>query len=193
MNYDVACVEDLGDKLRVKYVDNYENAMMKNDGVYVKISNTAADVINTAVRNGSLVYLPKNVNGELSFIDVVITEVDDLQKDIRIFLCEIYGRVNYQQFFVSAMDYFEYLNVFADLATLGIFVTNDNREEKYLEIIETGNEKLISKLETYLEKKDLLEGLSYAYNRSKLYERRAMECESKEQLDEVIEEFRNEK
>ena len=39
-------------------------------------------------------------------------------------------------------------------ANQGIFITDDNREECYIKIIEAGNESLIADLEKYLEIKD---------------------------------------
>ena len=42
----------------------------------------------------------------------------------------------------------------------GFAITNNNREEKYLEILETGDEDLISKLEDYLNYKDEIERIA---------------------------------
>lgn len=189
MIVDVACVEDCGDKLHVKYVDNQKNALFKNDGIYVKISKVAADDIRKSLREGNIVYLPKNVSGELTFSDVVVVETDDLMKDKLLFLSDVYRLVDYALFYVSATDFFEYLSVYNDLHSLGICITNDNREEKYLEIIETGDEKLIEKLETYLEKKDKLESISYVYKRSREFEKKAFDCETIEELELVKEEY----
>ncbi len=189
MKYDVAVVSDCGDKLAVKYVDTYQNTLLKNDGCYVKISNVAGDVIREAISEHKRVYLPKNVPGELCISDVVICETDGLEKDKMIALSDMYRKMDYHLFNVSAMDYFDYLGAFNVLASMGYFITDKNREEKYLEIIESGDEGLISNLETYLENKDKLEKISYVYNKSRSFEKKVIECDSNEDLVKIIEDF----
>ncbi len=191
MKYDVAAVDDIGDKFRVRYVDTYQNSILKNDGYYIKISNVAGDIIRNAISEHKKVYIPKNVPGELTIRDVVVDEVDGLEKDKMIALSDAYRKVDYQIFNVGAIDYFEFLNIFSRLASLGYFITDQNREEKYIEIIETGNEDLIEELEIYLEKKDNLDKISYVYNKTKDFEKKVMTCGSKEELDIIVENFYN--
>jgi chromatin segregation and condensation protein Rec8/ScpA/Scc1 (kleisin family) len=47
------------------------------------------------------------------------------------------------------------------MVNAGYAITNENREEKYLEILETGDEKLIAKLEDYLNYKDEIEAVAH--------------------------------
>lgn len=189
MKYDVVSVDDKGDKFSVKWVDTYQNALLKNDGIYVKVSNVAGDTIREALSNNKRVYLPKGVPGELSITDVVVVDTDGLEKDKMIALSDIYRKVDYQLFNVSAMDYFNYLNVFAKLASLGYFITNDNREEKYLEIIEANDEGLICDLESYLENMDKLSSVSYIHEKTKTFEKKIIECKTKDELDVIVADF----
>ena len=39
MNYNVVAVTDDGDTYAVKYVDSYQNSLLKNDELFIKISN----------------------------------------------------------------------------------------------------------------------------------------------------------
>lgn len=191
MKYDVAAVADNGDNLSVQRVDTYQNSLMKGDGQYVRISNTAGDIIREALSEHKRVYLPKNVPGELCFRDIVVVDTDGLEKDKMIFIGDVYRRVDYHLYFVSAIDFFDYTNTSNELASLGYFITEKNREEKYLEIIETGDEGLIYMLENYLETKDKLEKLSYIYKKTRRYEKQARECKTKDELDIVIRNFMN--
>jgi len=189
MKYDVACVDDVGDKLAVKYVDTYQNSLARNDGYYIKISNVAADVIREALANSNRVWLPKNVDGELGVADVVISETDGLEKDKMVAIASIYGKVDYQLFHISAFDHFNYLNMFSKLASKGIFITDENKEEKYIEIIEKGDEAFITLLEDYLEAKDKLEAITYVYKKSVHAVNEIIKCESPEKLAVIVDEF----
>jgi hypothetical protein len=189
MNYDVVAVTDCGDMLRVKYVDTYQNSLLKNDELYVKISNVSSDVIRKALSEYKKVCIPKNVNGELSFHEIVVYDTNELERDKLIFLSEVYRRLDYHLFFVSAVDFYDYMSCFNELAARGHFIIDSNRQDKYLEIIESGDESLISALETYLECKDKLDTISYVYKRTKSYEKATMDAETKEDLDKIIESF----
>jgi len=189
MKFDVVAVRDVGDKYRARFVDTYENSLMKNDEHYIKCSNAAGDAIRDAISKNKMVFLPKGVQGELTSMDVVITEVDGLTKDIMIALSDVYRKMDYGLFNVGAINYFDYLTVFSKLASLGYFITDDNREEKYLEIIETGDEELISDLELYLESMDKLSHISYTYHKTRKFEKDALNCKNKEELDALVDDF----
>lgn len=50
----------------------------------------------------------------------------------------------------TTIDMILYMEAMLALADRGFVITDDNREEKYLEVLETGNEELIDLLENYL-------------------------------------------
>lgn len=52
------------------------------------------------------------------------------------------------------MDLVKFMILSNDFMSKGIFITDDNREECYIKIIEMGDESLIQKLEEYLNMKD---------------------------------------
>ena len=189
MKYDVAAVEDRGDFFHVKYVDSYQNSVFKNDGKYVKVSNVAADVIREALSNNNRVCIPKNIEGEICFTDIIIYENDELEKNKMMFISNLYRKVDHSLFNVASIDYYDFLCVYSKLASLGYFITDDNREEKYIEIITTGDDDLINILEEYLNKKDKLDSISYVYSKTKLFEKKAIDCETQQELDAVKEEF----
>lgn len=189
MKYDVAAVYDNGDNLSVQRVDTYQNSLMKGDGQYVRISNVAGDMIREALSEYKRVFLPKDVHGELCIKDVVIVDTDGLEKDRMIFLSDIYRKVDYHLYFASAIDFFDFMNASNELASLGYFITEKNREEKYLEIIESADEDLISMLEVYLENKDKLEKISYVYNKTRKFEKLVIDCKTPEELTQIKEDF----
>jgi hypothetical protein len=52
------------------------------------------------------------------------------------------------------MDIVKFMILTNEFMSKGIFITDDNREECYIKIIEIGEESLIGKLEEYLNMKD---------------------------------------
>lgn len=52
------------------------------------------------------------------------------------------------------MDLVKFMILSNEFMSKGIFITDDNREESYIKIIEMGDESLIEKLENYLNMKD---------------------------------------
>lgn len=50
----------------------------------------------------------------------------------------------------TLLDFVTFMQLNNAFAAKGIFITEKNKEEKYIEIIETGDEKLIEDLEKYI-------------------------------------------
>jgi hypothetical protein len=85
---------------------------------------------------------------------------------------------------VSNLTYYEFTVLNNKLADNGYFITNENREEKYIEILETENEELIDDLEKYLICKDEIERVYAAYNNYRKFKQELHECETMEELNE---------
>ena len=51
---------------------------------------------------------------------------------------------------LTLLDFITFMQLNNAFANKGIFITEKNKEEKYIEIIETGDEKLIEQLEQYI-------------------------------------------
>jgi hypothetical protein len=54
------------------------------------------------------------------------------------------------------LDLVKFVILNNEFASKGIYITDDNREESYIKIIEMGDETLIEKLEDYLNTKDAI-------------------------------------
>ena len=51
---------------------------------------------------------------------------------------------------INFMEYINYIHLFNYFASKGIFITAENKEDKYIEILELDDEEAITKLEEYL-------------------------------------------
>lgn len=76
---------------------------------------------------------------------------------------------------IAGLTMYSFIVLNNDLANAGYFITDKNREETYLSILETGDETLIQKLEDYLNFRDEIEKVAF-------FERRftAFRCAVKE-------------
>jgi hypothetical protein len=71
---------------------------------------------------------------------------------------------------IGSISFFNMFNAFAGLADQGYFITDANREEKYLEIIALNDPNLISLLEDYLEAYDLVSPIANMWTNVKTFE-----------------------
>ena len=70
------------------------------------------------------------------------------------------------------IDYLDFMILHSKLASLGFFITDENKEEKYIEILESENEELLNDLEKYLELKEKIDQIIWKKNRfNELYEK----------------------
>lgn len=60
---------------------------------------------------------------------------------------------------LSLIDFVTFMSLNNKFASKGIFITDNNKEESYIKIIETGDETLITDLEKYLSIKENIEVL----------------------------------
>ena len=156
-----------------------------------------------AILDGKKVILPKLPNRDYDVSDVIIEDVDELSNAKNLYSVKIkdlvYGaRINK----VSLFDMFGYgllSNWFADK---GIFITDENREEKYMEVInmaaemdntETANQ-YVEKLTNMLDLRDKIEDTYGMYNIMNQYLASIDDAESvdevKEIYDKALSEFR---
>jgi hypothetical protein len=90
---------------------------------------------------------------------------------------------------ISGFALYGFIVLNNDLSNEGYFITNDNREEKYLQILETGDEKLISKLEDYLNYKDEIESVSSLERKFSKFSQEIKQCSTEEQVKELEKNF----
>lgn len=90
------------------------------------------------------------------------------------------------------IDFITFMQLNTNLMLKGIFITDENREEKYIEIIESGDEKLINELEKYIE---LLDSLKILQNKKEEYDsiieklRTLSDYNNEKNVNEIIENY----
>lgn len=192
--YDLAMVQDRGSHWFVTNVtQNTLDSQADKDEKFLRLSYMSHQLIKQALMAGKKVHIHKTLQtgevlpGEFDVID--LAETDPLQEARDAAVRKIRMLVTPELGKISGLAIYGFTVLNNDLASRGYFITNDNREEKYLEILETEDEELISKLEDYLNYKDEIDAVSFVERRFKQFRNDVRDATSMEQIKEIEERF----
>jgi len=189
MIYELALVQDRGSHWFVTNVtkNTLDNLADKEEKV-LKLSYMSYELIKQALLSGKKVHIQKTalrtnevLPGEFEILDFEKTDILSEYRDSAI--TKVRMLVTPELAKISGFSLYGFIVLNNDLSNAGYFITNDNREEKYLEILETGDEQLIQKLEDYLNYKDEIEQLSSLERRFSQFRKDVLECDSKEKIE----------
>ena len=134
----------------------------------IEISNTQVfAIITEELLQNNNVKLPRGM-AAYKPSDIIVDVVDDLTA------AKLAARIKIGDFTASrasatyVYDIFEFQMVSNVLYAEGIFITDSNREAKYIEIIETNRVELIEALEKYLNIKDKMSEYYALHSQSKI-------------------------
>lgn len=162
--YELAIVVDMGAFYQVvgltkNNLDNLANA----DEKYLKCSSAAYKMMEDAIAAGKIVRLPKSLQvGEVlpGEVNIITSTMNDLDATKQAALVKCRNVVNLNLSKLAGLTLYGFTVLNNDLISAGYVITNENREEQYLKILETADEKLISKLEEYLNYRDEIESVA---------------------------------
>ena len=182
-------IHDEGDTTKIT------GATVRSDSFEVDTSKyketQSIDLFNTVqelVKDTELHYKSDH-SGELMIDDLKQTKIDSLS--IRKMSTIQRGRllINQRIDVVSLMGFAKFIILNNYMADAGFFITDENREEKYLEIINTNNQTLIAKLEEYLEAKDKISQDLYWYTHFSTFQDSVESASSEEKIAIAFETF----
>lgn len=126
----------------------------------------------------------------LVYEDFEITELSNVEKKRIDYRNKVHNSITSELCTIHALDIFEYLETFSAFLDRGIVITEKNREEKYLEVINTGDEWLIEHLERYLEIKDSVRPIANFYKNARSALNSISKAETEEELDHLYYAFK---
>jgi hypothetical protein len=192
--YDLAIVQDRGTHWFVTNVtqNTLDNQVDKDEKI-LRLSYMSHQLIKQALMEGKRVHIHKTLQtgevlpGEFDVIDLV--ETDPIQESREASVVKIRMLVTPDLSKISGFALYGFMILNNDLAANGYFITNENREEKYLEILETGDEKLIAKLEDYLNYKDEIEAVAQLERRFSAFRNEVRTANTVEEIKAIEERF----
>jgi len=192
--YELAVVEDRGPYWQVTNITkNTLDNLANRDEKLLKLSYVSYVKIEEALMNNKIVRIRKSMMtdevlpGEFEVVD--LGETDFLQEVRSAAISKVRMLVTPDLAKISGFALYGFIVLNNDLANAGYFITNENREEKYLEILETGNEKLISKLEDYLNYKDEIEAIAQLERKFAAFRTEVKSAATIEEVTEIEQRF----
>jgi hypothetical protein len=192
--YDLATVQDRGSHWFVTNVtQNTLDNQAEKDEKILRLSYMSHQLIKQALMAGKKVHIHKTLQtgevlpGEFDVID--LAESDPIQEARDASVVKIRMLVTPDLSKISGFAMYGFIVLNNDLASNGYFITNENREEKYLEILETGDEKLIAKLEDYLNYKDEIEAVAHLERRFSAFRNEIRTATTAEEIKAIEERF----
>jgi hypothetical protein len=192
--YELALVEDRGPYWQVTNVtkNTFDNLANREERM-LKLSYMSYIQIEAALMDKKIVRIRKNMMtdevlpGEFEIVD--LAETDFLQEVRNATISKIRMLVTPDLAKISGFALYGFIILNNDLSNAGYFITNDNREEKYLEILETGDEKLIQKLEDYLNYKDEIEAVAQLERKFATFRTEVRAAATPEEIVEIEQRF----
>jgi ribosomal protein S17 len=192
--YDLATVQDRGSYWFVTNVtQNTLDNQAEKDEKILRLSYMSHQLIKQALMAGKKVHIHKTLQtgevlpGEFDVVD--LAETDPIQEARDSSVVKIRMLVTPDLSKISGFALYGFMILNNDLASNGYFITNENREEKYLEILETGDEKLIAKLEDYLNYKDEIEAVAHLERRFAAFRNEIRTATTVEEIKAIEERF----
>lgn len=189
MIYDIAEVQDRGSYYSVLNVlkSSFDK---QTSNKYLKLSHSAYKIIYDALLQNKSVKILKNLSvDEVLPGEVRISDEDDFTLLKHNAYLKIKMLVTPEMTKESGFTLYNFIMKNNALCSKGYFICDENREDKYIEIIETGDEDLISLLEEFLESKDKMERASSIYDKLQKVKIKLDECKTKDEVQSIQEQF----
>lgn len=180
----VAEVELVGNEYKIVSIITSHIANEKGK-TYFQLSDPLANSILVQMDKGRTAYFSKDLKA-VKQDDLIYKESSDLdiRKNNEI---SKYMRMISELFTnTSFMDFFDFMVMNNKFCFKGIFITDDNREESYLKVINTGDENLIENLEDFLEAYDSIDHINQRYKKIKHVIHKINDCQTIEDLEELV-------
>jgi hypothetical protein len=186
----MAAVIDCGKYYEVEYLTTSLNKDFETNKKFLGLSLNASKLIKKSLDENKTIRITSDYkNIDVQPHDLIITETSDIESYKKVMLSKVRQLVTHQQANVSGMMMYEYMNINNILNDKGYFIHDDNKEEVYLQILETGDEDLINNLEDYLNAREVISRASFLEKRYiKLY-RNVNESLTEEEVDKLINDF----
>jgi len=161
--FEVASVKDCGDYYELDHILSNLNQDFENRSLTLGLNTYAATLIKKAIDNNVIVRINKDYLGpDVVAKDLIfVNSQTELELKKKALIQKVRQLVTHQQANVSGLMMYEYIAINNELCDKGFFIHDDNKEEVYLSILETGDEALIDKLERYLNARDIISRSSY--------------------------------
>jgi hypothetical protein len=184
-SYEVAVViekKGFNEVQAVLYSDD-ENELKAGETI-VKLSYLAFRYISNSLMDGMKVYLPiKSMYSEITPLEVMVSEDDPSLEDY-IFSSRARARTVVSPLLakISGFTLYNFTMLNNMFSSKGFFIYDDNKQDVYLKILETGDDGLIDRLEEFLGYKDEIDRVAYLERKLSKFNLEINDCEDFEEV-----------
>lgn len=192
MIYEVAMVDDRGSYWEVNGVAESSFLTADQENHYLKLSALSGKIIKDAIIKGYIVRVPKPLMAsEVTPSEIQIFEVaeDDIESIRSSHIKRVRMLINPELASISGLAFYGFTCLNNELADKGFFITEGNREAKYLEILETGDEKFIELLEQYLNYRDEIGRVSALYKSFEVFRKEVIDEDEPAKIEKLANDF----
>ncbi len=195
--FEVAAIKEIKDQMyEILFLTDSNQKEFHKETEFIGLSKSAAVVIREFMRTNKPIGIQLNGKtfddnpGDIQPSDLYILETDKGVGELRhVYTMLVRQLVTHAQANVSGMMMYEYININNILCDKGYFVHDDNREEVYIQILETGDEVLIDQLSTYLNARDYISDSGYLEKNYRDFYKEMNDCETDDELTEKYTSF----
>lgn len=190
--YNLAMVDDRGSYWNINGVTKNSFESIDQEAKYLKLSHVAYKMIDEALLKGDIVRVTKPLQvdevlpGEVQVLKVDPSDINSVRdseiKRVRMLITPELASV-------AGLTFYRFTCLNNELSDKGFFITDDNREEKYLAMLETGDQKLIDKLEEYLNYKDEIHRVANLHEKFTIFFKDIKGLAEKEKIIELSNNF----
>jgi len=198
-------IVDKGELLEIESVNDNERMEVFEPGiVYEVFSWEIYEKIVKSLNEGLKVFIPKNLVGNLSLENIIIEDssntntLDRAKKIAKIKMRDIIANTRLTVDRLSFMDLYEFFMLGMWFADKGFFITEENKEEKYIDILEYATSdnaedsgEYISKLDKYLSIMNSINENKEYYNTYLRFVEELNETVTVEEAENVLNNFRS--
>ena len=162
---------------------------------YLNIPIEIGKILKPELNMGSKIHFFDEITdkhtGDIKITDFNIVKPGGLNQAKNELLSKISNNFSYNLASITGINYFIFAMASFELANAGHFITSENREEKYVEIMNSNDAVLIENLNNYLSALDEISPVANLYNEFKSFKKRVKQSITIEELEKVKDMFSN--
>lgn len=144
---------------------------------------------NAVLDNKKLVIGKEKLETMVTLEDFTLVETSTLEEVKAEKLRNVYNTLNDKMAVTTGITLYSFFSDMVRLAAHGFFITDENREEVYLKIIDTAEEDLIQCLETYLDSKDKIDEVTSFHRRAMTFIRNLENAKTDAEIEKALEDY----
>lgn len=156
---------------------------------FFEVSDDIYSFIEEKLKTNNIIIEKEKLNSSVKKEDFILDEIEESEKLRNISRDVVYNSFCGRCSIIDMLEIYNFILINNKLASKGFYITDENKDNIYIDIIKSENEENTEMLEKLLYAKDYLSNPYYWFEEYKKYNE-DLECsDTKEEIDKVTQEF----